>query len=134
MNMKSDTVYNQADNKVFVSTNGEKIVVVCDTDQKLQHVQKKFHEAGNSIIEFEEWDEGEDKKYIVTFSVDEEPVVVSTKKHSISRLVATNQKVIAEHNPSHFLKPIRTQWASEKMNQIAKLVWAQVGNANPSVI
>ena len=75
MNMKSDTVYNQADNKVFVSSNGEKIVVVCDTDEKLQHVQRKFHEAGNSIIEFEEWDEGEDKKYIVTFSVDEEPVL-----------------------------------------------------------
>ena len=75
MNMKSDTVYNQADNKVFVSTNGEKIVIVCDTDEKLQHVQRKFHEAGNRIIEFEEWDEGEDKKYIVTFSVDEEPVL-----------------------------------------------------------
>ena len=75
MNMKSDTVYNQADNKVFVSTNGEKIVVVCDSDEKLQHVQRKFHEAGNSIIEFEEWDEGEDKKYIVTFAVAEEPVL-----------------------------------------------------------
>lgn len=75
MNMKSDTVYNQADNKVFVSSNGEKIVVVCDTEAKLEHVQRKFHKAGNSIIEFEEWDEGEDKKYIVTFSVDEEPVL-----------------------------------------------------------
>ena len=73
--MKSDTVYNQADNKVFVSSNGEKIVVVCDTEAKLQHVQKKFHEAGNSIIEFEEWDEGEDKKYIVTFSVNEDLVL-----------------------------------------------------------
>jgi hypothetical protein len=73
--MKSDVVYNRADNKVFVSTNGEKIVIVCDTEAKLQHVQKKFHEAGNSIIEFEEWDEGKDKKYIITFSVDEEPVL-----------------------------------------------------------
>ena len=75
MNMKPDVVYNQADNKVFVSTNGEKIVVVCDSDEKLQHVQKKFHEAGNSIIDFEEWDEGEDKKYIVTCAVAEEPVL-----------------------------------------------------------
>jgi len=75
MNMKSDVVYNQSDNKVFVSTNGEKIVVVCDTEEKLQHIQKKFHEAGNSIIEFEEWDEGEDKKYIVTFAVAKEPVL-----------------------------------------------------------
>ena len=73
--MKSDVVYNQADNKVFVSTNGEKIVVVCDTEAKLEHVQRKFHEAGNSIIEFEEWDEGKDKKYIVTFAVEEEPVL-----------------------------------------------------------
>ena len=75
MNMKYDTVYNQADNKVFVSSNGEKIVVVCATEAKLEHVQRKFHEAGNSIIEFEEWDEGKDKKYIVTFAVEEEPVL-----------------------------------------------------------
>ena len=75
MAMKSDVVYNQADNKVFIKSNGKKIVVVCDTEAKLQHVQKKFHEAGNRIIEFEEWDEGEDKKYIVTFAVDEEPVL-----------------------------------------------------------
>ena len=74
MNLKPDLVYNQADNKVFISSNGEKIVVVCDTEAKLQHVQKKFHEAGNRIIEFEEWDEGEDKQYIVTFAVAEEPV------------------------------------------------------------
>ena len=73
--MKPDTVYNQADNKVFIKSNGEEIVVVCDTDEKLQHVQKKFHESGNSIIEFEEWDEGEDKKYIITFAVAEEPVL-----------------------------------------------------------
>ena len=75
MTMKSDVVYNQADNKVFIKSNGEEIVVICDTDEKLQHVQKKFHEAGNSIIDFEEWDEGEDKKYIVTFAVAEEPVL-----------------------------------------------------------
>ena len=75
MAMKSDVVYNQADNKVFIKNNGEEIVVICDTETKLQHVQKKFHEAGNRIIEFEEWDEGEDKKYIVTFAVDEEPVL-----------------------------------------------------------
>ena len=73
--MKPDTVYNQADNKVFIKSNGEEIVLICDTDEKLQHVQKKFHEAGNSIIEFEEWDEGEDKKYIITFAVAEEPVL-----------------------------------------------------------
>ena len=75
MTMKSDVVYNQADNKVFIKNNGEEIVVICDTETKLQHVQRKFHEAGNSIIEFEEWDEGEDKKYIVTFAVAEEPVL-----------------------------------------------------------
>ena len=75
MNMKSDTVYNQADNKVFVSTNGEKIVVVCDTDRKLELIQKQFHEAGNTITDFEVWDEGEDKKYIVTFNIVDEPVL-----------------------------------------------------------
>ena len=75
MTMKSDVVYNQADNTVFIKSNGEEIVVVCDTEEKLQHVQKKFHESGNSIIDFDEWDEGEDKKYIVTFAIAEEPVL-----------------------------------------------------------
>ena len=75
MTMKSDVVYNQADNTVCIKSNGEEIVVVCDTEEKLQHVQKKFHESGNSIIDFEEWDEGEDKKYIVTFAIAEEPVL-----------------------------------------------------------
>ena len=74
MSMKHDVVYNQADNSVFISTNGEKIVVVCDTEKKLDHVQKQFHEAGNSMIDFEIWDEGKDKKYIVTFKVGEKPL------------------------------------------------------------
>ena len=75
MGMKHNIVYNEADNKVFVSTNGEKIVVVCDTDRKLELIQKQFHEAGNTITDFEVWDEGEDKKYIVTFNIVDEPVL-----------------------------------------------------------
>ena len=73
--MKSDLVYNNADNKVFVSSLGDKIIVVCDTDRKLEQIQQRFHEAGNTITDFEVWDEGEDKKYIVTFNVASEPVL-----------------------------------------------------------
>ena len=73
--MKPDLVYNNADNKVFVSSLGDKIIVVCDTDRKLEQIQQRFHEAGNTITDFEVWDEGEDKKYIVTFNVTNDPVL-----------------------------------------------------------
>ena len=36
------------------------------------NVQKRFYESGNYMVDYEEWDEEEDKKYIVTFEVSEE--------------------------------------------------------------
>ena len=30
--MKSDTIYNKADNRVFVKTNGNQIYVICNMD------------------------------------------------------------------------------------------------------
>ena len=74
--MKEDVVYNEADNLIYVRSLGDKIFIICNTDDQLLTVQEKFHEAGNVMLDFEEWDEGEDKKYILTFQVgeDAEPI------------------------------------------------------------
>ena len=67
--MKSDTIYNKADNRVFVKTNGNQIYVICNKESKEDTVIKRMT-TDNCVLEhYEEWDEGEDKKWILTFRV-----------------------------------------------------------------
>ena len=67
--MKSDTIYNKADNRVFVKTNGNQIYVICNKERQQDTVVKRMT-TDNCVLEhYEEWDEGEDKKWILTFRV-----------------------------------------------------------------
>ena len=67
--MKDDVVYNDADNLVFVRTKGDLIYVVCNQEKQQDTVIEKMT-TDNCILEhYEEWDEGEDKKWILTFRV-----------------------------------------------------------------
>ena len=67
--MKSDTIYNKADNHVFVKTNGNQIYVICNKESQQETVVKKMT-TDNCVLEnYEEWDDGEDKKWILTFRV-----------------------------------------------------------------
>ena len=36
-------------------------------------VNERFHSSGNELVGYEEWDEGEDKKWILSFFVDDFP-------------------------------------------------------------
>ena len=36
---------------------------------QVDSIQEKMHKSGNLMVDFEEWDEDKDKKYIVTFQV-----------------------------------------------------------------
>ena len=56
--MKDNVIYNHAENEVYVKTEQVKQVIdkLCDN-----HI----------FIEYEEWDEDDDKKFIVTFSLEE---------------------------------------------------------------
>ena len=56
----------------MVSSRGNKIIVICNDEDQMGNVQKRFYESGNYMVDYEEWDEEEDKKYIVTFEVSEE--------------------------------------------------------------
>ena len=67
--MKENALYNSADNLIYVKSHRDKIFVICNNMEQVDEVQKRLHKHGNTMVDFEEWDEGEDKKYIVTFNV-----------------------------------------------------------------
>jgi len=71
MKLKDNIVYNQPNNQVMVKTDGNKIVIICNTEEDLDKVHKRFSKRNTNtfLVEYEEWDEGEDKKYIVTYEI-----------------------------------------------------------------
>ena len=67
--MKSDSVYNHADNMIMVKTNGDEINVICDTEDQMDRVVKRLITDTCKLSGYEEWDEDEDKKWILKFIV-----------------------------------------------------------------
>ena len=67
--MKDDVTYNHADNKVMVRPDGDLIYVICNKEDQQKKVIKKMC-TDNCILEhYEEWDEGKDMKWILTFRI-----------------------------------------------------------------
>jgi hypothetical protein len=66
---KDDTVYNQWNNKVMVRTNGDYIYIVCKEERQVQPVMDKMTTDTCFLSDYEEWDEDEDMKWILTFKV-----------------------------------------------------------------
>ena len=71
MKLKDNIVYNQPNNQVMVKTDGNKIVIICNTEEDLDKVHMRFSKRNTNtfLVDYEEWDEGEDKKYIVTYEI-----------------------------------------------------------------
>tara|TARA_Y100000310_G_scaffold342675_1_gene446888 strand:+ start:6829 stop:7059 length:231 start_codon:yes stop_codon:yes gene_type:complete len=67
--MKDNTIYNEADNMIYVKSENDQIFIICNDMSQVDNVQKKMHKHGNIMVYFEEWDEDKDKKYIITFQV-----------------------------------------------------------------
>ena len=67
--MKDDVTYNHADNKVFVRTNGDLIYVICNKENQQKKVIEKMCTDDCVLDDYEQWDEGEDTKWILTFRV-----------------------------------------------------------------
>ena len=42
MKLKDNIVYNQPNNQVMVKTDGNKIVIICNTEEDLDKVHKRF--------------------------------------------------------------------------------------------
>ena len=69
MNLKDNTVYNRADNLVYVKSEGDLIYVICNKESQQDMVVERMT-TDNCILEsYEEWDEDKDMKWILTFRV-----------------------------------------------------------------
>ena len=70
--MKDDVVYNRPENIVMIRSQGNKIVVVCKDEDQVQPVMDRMNTDTCFLSDYEEWDEDEDMKWILTFKVTEE--------------------------------------------------------------
>ena len=67
--MKSSAVYNHADNMVMVKTNGDEINVICNSESQMDRVVERLQTDTCILSGYEEWDKGDDKKWILKFLV-----------------------------------------------------------------
>ena len=65
--MKDDTIYNYADNKLYVKTDGDKIVIICSQESQQEQVMERMITDTCILDSYEEWDEDSDMKWILTF-------------------------------------------------------------------
>ena len=75
--VKPDKIYNRPDNEVMVKTDGNFIYVICNKESQTDSVVKKLTTPSCKLVEYEEWDEDEDKKWILTFFVSGGDYVIS---------------------------------------------------------
>jgi hypothetical protein len=66
MMMRDNVIYNHADNQVYIKTDGDKTIIICNTEKQMEQVMDRMS-SNHIFIEYEEWDEDGDKKFIVTF-------------------------------------------------------------------
>ena len=69
MGMKSDVTYNKHDNQVMVKTAGDLIYIICHKEEQQDNVVKRMTTDNCLLESYEEWDDGDDKKWILTFRV-----------------------------------------------------------------
>ena len=67
--MKSDELYNHADNMVYIKSKGDRINVICNSEKQMDQVVKRMQTDTCILAGYEEWDEKEDKKWILKFLV-----------------------------------------------------------------
>ncbi len=69
MKLDDNSVYNKWDNVVMVKTDGDKILVICSKEEQTDVVVTRLTTPRCKLVGFEEWDEGEDKKWLLTFYI-----------------------------------------------------------------
>ena len=77
--MKDNTVYNHADNQLYVKTDGDKIVIICNKEEQQDKVIQKMTTDNCKLTGYEEWDKDKDKKWILTFLVGSEDCVIESE-------------------------------------------------------
>ena len=69
MRLKDNTVYNRAGNEVYVKSEGDLIYVICNKESQQDIVVQKMTTKNCILDSYEEWDEGDDMKWILTFKI-----------------------------------------------------------------
>ena len=69
MKLKDNIVYNRPDNKVMVRTNGDYINIICKKEKQVQKVIDRMTTDTCFLSDYEEWDEDDDMKWILTFKI-----------------------------------------------------------------
>ena len=67
--MKDNVVYNKFDNQVMVKTDGDLIYIVCHKEEQQDNIVKRMTTDNCLLEHYEEWDDDEDMKWILTFKV-----------------------------------------------------------------
>ena len=67
--MKDDIVYNRPWNKVFVKSKGNEIHIICNSEKQMDSVVGRMQTSKCKLSGYEEWDDGSDKKWILTFLI-----------------------------------------------------------------
>ncbi len=67
--MKENIIYNRPDNEVMIKSNKDFIVIICRNEEQVQPVMDRMNTDTCFLSDYEEWDEGEDMKWILTFKV-----------------------------------------------------------------
>ena len=67
--MKDNVIYNKHDNMVMVKTDGDLIYIIWNKKEQQDNVVQRMTTDNCLLESYEEGDEGEDKKWILTFRV-----------------------------------------------------------------
>ena len=67
--LKDNTVYNHPENEVLVKTNGDLIYIICNKESQQDIVIQKMVNDNCILESYEEWDEGDDMKWILIFKI-----------------------------------------------------------------
>ncbi len=77
--MKDNIVYNRPWNEVFVKSNGNEIHIICSTEEQLEHVVDRMQTDNCVLSGYEEWDEDEDRRWILQFIVGDDDMKIDVE-------------------------------------------------------
>ena len=67
--MRENIIYNRPTNEVMVRTSGNFIYIICNKEEQVQPVMDKMTNNTRYLSDYEEWDDDEDMRWILTFKI-----------------------------------------------------------------
>jgi len=67
--MRENIIYNKPTNEVIIRTSGNFIYIICNKEEQVQPVMDKMTNNTCYLSDYEEWDDDEDMRWILTFKI-----------------------------------------------------------------